>query len=662
MANFTLTEVEGGAAIPKGSIVTFPSTYPSVFTLEGAIYSTDGVPGRVIPTFDTDVDPSIKGMVNDHTLCTVNISTSGSGNTFGAGGSSDGTLIRAVIISGSLVIDRKLPNEDMYSNVLYLGNQYTQSNAPSRVVTDNAGTWVIFIGVTLAVSKDNGATWRTQRLGDATSNICTDLKYSTTTGTYIACLKPQTGGAEETNIYRSKDGIAWNCVSNAAVATVAYTTGTTWFGISAGSTTTYTSTDDGLTWGTSATLPFTPVSNAYQLNLQHSNGRFYFIGGSVSSLYSGPTLASLTTVTGGDGLALAVDNSGNSFVLRADGAIAYSNNGAAQTTPANKIKMENINNTVRYGLTWANGTLVFPDGSYVSVANFLSNSQGNKTQVLRVTPNFACKVVDSFNGVAIVNLNANSYLRTTDGWKTCELRNYNVATQAANSVSPSGCATDGFGNWVVTFYGTPTIYYSVDNGLTWATRNTSGGATITGVVGGKVSGAFLMTTATNTAYITTNTFSSSTAVTGIGNNMFAGNPVTDREKFYYVTFITATNKLGVNIVDPVAGTLTTVEVDYNVDTGYGVGYPLLNYGSALIYKDIAITGAGLGKAVASKYSVVIQEYHNGVPSQSGTLGNAAHSAESTLLMAVSPSDRRFTFGTIGIKDMGLPSTSYIKVR
>lgn len=664
MANLPLATVEGsGNFNPAGTVVSvLVPTGTRVFDNDGVLYAKDNTPGYAIPNFDTKVPSYLKGLVS--TPSYINFQEVAQGpDRMAAGIASDGTIMRFALGYSGFNIERKKVTDPQFVT-MKTGGTYSQGSAsPAFVETDNNGRWLIAFRGALLISLDDGVTWseRWVRQNADTYAAIKDVKFGT--GGVVLLSARISSGNTAYYLFRSTDyGLNWTQVaSESGPASMCRTTGTNWIAILNSSANTRQSSDDGATWTAGPTLPFT-VSNDSNGNCRvaYSNGRFYVK--SDVSVYSGTALASVVALSGAaSATGFGVDVSGNCLVT-SGGSLFKSIAGA-------NFVAVNCRSTFMTGLPFdikfANGTWVDLEGSYISHADVIT---GNKSltawafannQALGGS-NYGTCVDTSASGVTLLVLNYNSYLRTTDGFKTWEIHNFNVHITNGTYPFPTGVATDDFGNWVVTFNGCSQLAYSSDNGLTWVIK-TNPATNNLGVAGGGGSGKFLVAENNGTAcHYTGDGFNTSTPKTINGtDNAGCSNPVyCDNGFFAFIGNVSNTSSR-LLVVNAATGASTTHFLTTYSATGSNS--PLFVYKGTLYIGNSSYmhinTSAGPIEGVVQ--SGTVSSVYNGVPHPAGSFGTSVQVGPTT--MAPVWASKGTNFYQEGIRNYSLTSTQFIKV-
>ena len=527
MANLPLATVEGsGNFQPVGTIINAQlPTGTRVFEYDGILYTRDNTPGYAIPNFDTKVPSYLKGLAEAHSYINLQ-EVSLTSNITGAGIASDGTIIRlSTGTAGAKTIERKSAGDSQYITVFAALPIPPQGQSqPVIIETDNNGRWIIALKGQLLISKDNGDNWDIKSLviGNILKPIH-DVKFGTGGVVLLSCRASE--GNTASYMYRSTDyGTTWTPVTaGAEIVSMCRTTGTNWVGVSVGSSATRQSSDDGATWTAGPPLPITIGSDTYgNIRILYSaGGRFYVKNDQI--VYTGTILTSLIALTGASPVGLGVDANNNAVAINSGGQVFRSSNGANFVSTNNRASIV----ATPYDVRFANGTWIDCEGNYITNTDLLASKSFTSWSLyssVGFNSGTATVMVDvSDSGVAIFSLNYNTYLRSTDGFKTFEVRSFNV-NLTNNSTSPfvSGVATDDAGNWVVTFNRCNQLFYSSDNGLTWVIKtNPAGNSDYSGVAGGGGAGRFLIAQDGATCHYTNDGFNTSSTKTVTGSSQAA---------------------------------------------------------------------------------------------------------------------------------------------
>lgn len=519
-----------------GAVAQFADASGDLLQVGDSYFAKQGVPGRVIPNFASTPD-SIKDQVSSPDLLPLGPAAAVLANLNAAGIASDGT---AVLISGVSVNNIYLhrAGEDGYELVAEALPAYSTADTEGIVETDNAGNWIIAKNGYLYLSHDNGETWAANRL----KNIATDAHYDlmwADNGTILAIF----GFSAAQYVYRSTDaGRSWSQVSNINNGgTVFYAGADTWYLVRESNTTIYKSTDDGLTFSADVTLPFTPSADGNLMTGRASGSNFYILNSAV--MYGGSDLTALSNI-GTSVYALGVDGLGNAVSLQATtGRIQRSDNaGALTNTDACTL---GINSGDRYYLQFSNGIWIERNGGMITDADLVAGGKSLTDWSLWQFAAAKSGDWDQTNGVTIVALNPNSYVRTTDGFATWTLHNFDVACDNFTAAAAvAGVACDQNGSWIVTFDGEEYFYHSTDGGLTWVER-TVGSGVLAGCAGGDTAGVFLLLAddATGNGWFTDDNFATSSEKTTTGAALTTWQPIYHDGFFYWIARVSTTYTL-----------------------------------------------------------------------------------------------------------------------
>lgn len=602
MSNFPLVTIEGsGNFNPAGTVVNLVPTLPRVFEADGILYSRDNTPGRVIPDFDTKVPEFLKGRVNDFTK--INFIQAAELRYSGAAISSTGTIIRVLGTKGStqVTIDRLKTGEAQFTTV-YTSNTTNNNSAATVskslfVVSGTGGKWCVASGGHIFTSLDDGNTWKVNPVDVGGTR---DLRVGS--GDVLLLVAAPTAASTTYTIYRSTDfGLTWIAVNSQGCVTLTSTTGNNWVGLLP-TTSTIQSSDNGVTWTAG---PTSTVSVNFNAHIVFTSGRYYVRYG--TNIATGTALTSLSTLPSISPVAIGVDASGN--------CVAVTNSGIVHRSVAGSGFVPLDYRAGRYALggsdysttlSFANGIWCDRGGSFITNTDLVANNK-SWTSWETLTPFSFGEAqgksrvghYDSTSGVAIIMLNYNSYLRSTDKWDTWELRNFNVSNRTAldTDAAPRGIACDGFGNWVALFNSSSNLYYSTDNGLTWVSK-VSPATSGVDVVGGGGSGCFYIkqSAAGGGGKHTNNGFITSTTIANPATTMIASNAIyLSNGLFVDMVQDAGVNTLWITVVNASTGAKRDFSLDFSVkgsaSTDFGI--PLNAIGSTVYLGSSQIIVTGL---------------------------------------------------------------------
>lgn len=669
MSNFPLVTIEGsGNFNPAGTVVTLAGTLPRVFEVDGILYSKDNTPGRVIPDFLNKVPEQLRGRASDLTV--FNFMPSGNSRDSGASISSTGTIVKVSVVSGVITVDRKLPTDTQFVTMFTGGYSAGNStnfagNRAIFVVTDHLDKWCVAVGKQTLVSLDNGSTWNSKLRSDAGPQ---DLRV----GPSSVLLMSVSNGSSYTLLRSTDFGLTWVSVSVAGtVVSLTPTTGNNWVALT-GTTATFTSADNGVTWVTGGTLGHN--ANAAS-TIMFTNGRFYVKTG--TNVYTGTVITTLTLLTSVNTSSIGVDASGNCISITQEGVVSRSVAGANFTTLDYKASSD-ISNVNGYNISFSNGVWCDKDGGVITNTNLVNNNR-SWTSFALITggyfSSFGTSRVghsDTPTGVSIYVLNYNSYLRSTDNWITWELRNFNVAnrTQLATGTEVRGVASDGFGNWAIVFNASSQLLYSTDGGLTWVFK-VSPATQPYDIVGGGGAGCFYIKDSGGVGRHTSNGFSNSTNKNFTASNMGSRNAVYIPTGFFVdVWHEAANNVLWFGVTNATTGVFSQYTINHAVKTGASFdsfGLLLNTLGSSVIFGFNQVLADGLNVSASPVFFVDPAVWNN---TTNGTVRDGIIVAASwdlqingTTVMprSNSPLVRTANFESLGIRPLSLTSNQYLKV-
>lgn len=636
-----------------GAVAQFADAGGDLIQVDKSYFARQGVPGSVIPDF-ASAPASIKDQVSNPNLLPLGPAATTLARENAAGIASDGT---AVIVSGISVTNIYLhrAGEEGYELVAEGLPAYSTADTEGIVETDNAGNWIIAKNGYLYLSHDNGETWAVNRLNQV-ADAHYDLMWADN-GTILAIF----GFASAQFIYRSTDaGRSWaqvNSFNN--VGTVFYAGSDTWYVIRESTTTIYKSTDDGVTFSADVTLPFTPNADGNLMIGRASGSNFYILNSSV--IYGGNDLTTLSNI-GSSVYGLGVDGLGNAVALQATtGRIQRSANaGSLTNTDACTL---GISASSRYYVQFANGVWIERNGGMITDADLVAGSKTLTDWSRWQAAAAKSGDWDQTNGVTIVALNPNSYVRTTDGFATWTLHNFDiVCTNFTAAVAVAGVACDQNGSWVVTLEGEEYFYHSTDGGLTWVER-TIGSGVLAGCAGGEAAGVFLLLAddATGNGWFTDDNFATSAEKVGTGTAQTTWQPIYYDGFFYWINGAGTTYYITrLRVSDGVASNTTLVN---NINVGERPAIQSAGQIAVDSWYFKGFNGLTLSSPIEVDFGPAIYSFIDGEPNTLPELGSTKRYEVASGIYASYGLDTTYPFFEQGVAEdsFTLQPNEYVKV-